>query len=572
MTNVLTWPATMPLIGMVFLPIGLGIISYLWDKKSVKYLVFFIQATLFVMSLFYLQVLTETPQMLEQLSKMPLPLGMTLRLDRLSSVMLVLSNLLFWLLLLFNYHKLYMDGRFNFLYLTLQGIINGIFLSNDLFNIYLLVEVATILVCIMIMYKKDAMAMYDGMVYLLVNMVAMAFFVFGIAFIYKHFGRFDLSGIERDMLQVTLVSPLYLPFALMFAAACLKAAVLPLFSWLPKAHSTASAPSIVSAILSGIFVKTGVYLLLRVTQLFDAAIDIDVFVQILGMITAIFGFIFAIVQTDIKAILAYHTISQVGLMLIGFYSGTEAGYSGGLLHLFSHGIFKSLLFIIAGLLIEIYKSRQVTNFGSLLKRSPVVAFALVIAMLSITGAPLFSGSVSKHLISSGYQGLYGGPLFYFISLGTMVSFLKVGFYAFKPIKKERDSILKVTHYPLRWNQIAVLITMGALCILLGQLDGISLNLLTGLDGYGNLWFGEGNTLFRLLGNFLNSGFFVQKIFQYLIVVAVAVPVFKYLIVQRSFVGVVRSIDLSYNIIILMLTIFFVFSLVTISMVGSGFVS
>lgn len=554
MTTLPSNPLIVPLVTMVFLPMILGMVAYLIPKGRFKAFVIVFQAAMFFVSCYYLFQLKNTPAIIEYLSRLPLPLGMSLRLDRLSGAMLLLSNFLFCMLLLFNYHKHYMDGRFYFLFLSLQGLINGIFLSNDLFNIYLMVEVATIVVGVLIMYKKDAMAMYDGMIYLLVNMVAMAFFLFGIGFIYKHFGRFDLSGIEAAMLRVTLVKPLYLPFALMFTAVCLKAAVLPLYSWLPKAHSTASAPSIVSAVLSGIFVKTGLYLLIRVTGLFDAALDVSEFVRLLGVLTAIFGFIFAVAQTDIKAVLAYHTISQVGLMLMGFFSGDQTGYSGGLLHLLNHGVFKSLLFLCAGILVEVYRNRELSRFGGVLKVNLVLAGALIVGILSITGAPFFSGGTSKYLIGSAYNGGIGSWMVWFISLGTLVSFSKLAFYIFRPASTGVYSNIGAAPYKLRWNQVVVLLIMSGVCLSLGQLGTHGHYVLTGAKALGNIWFNET----------LLIGLISRKWFEFAWMSVLAYVIYRWILAPTPLLEYVRRIDLSYNSIMLAVVLFFTSSLIFVS--------
>lgn len=549
----MTTPLALPLLAMVLVPILAGLGAYFLLNKPFKMLVFVMQLALLAITVGYFEVLKGTPVIIELLSKLPLPLGMSLRLDRLSAVMLLLSNFLFWVLLLFNFNKHYMDKRFYLLFLALQGLINGIFLSNDLFNIYLFIELATIVVSVLIMYKKDAVAMYDGMLYLMVNMVAMALFLFGIAFIYKHFGRFDLSGIEDAMYQVTLVKPLFLPMSLMVTAACLKAAVLPLYSWLPKAHSTASAPSVVSAILSGIFVKTGVYLLLRMTALFEPAIDMGQIMQVLAAATALFGLIFAVAQTDIKGILAYHTISQVGLMLMGFYSGTDLGYQAGLYHLLNHGVFKSLLFIVAGLLVEQYRSRELKDYGGLMQLSPGVGIALLSGMLSIMGAPLFSGGASKYWLSKALTSPYSW-VFMLVSLGTVLSFIKLGSYAFGSTRPKTAS-----RHPLTWNQKLALGVMVLVSLLLGSVGAPLQGYILGMSASPLVWW---------------QGVFAawpmwSKGLEFILYVGLGYGIYHYSISKARWVGLVKRIDLTYNGIMLAIVVFLAVSFTTIYWVSGA---
>jgi multicomponent Na+:H+ antiporter subunit D len=123
------------------------------------------------------------------------------------------------------------------------------------------------------------------------------------------------------------MKPLYLPYALILTAVCLKAALMPLFSWLPKAHGTPSAPSVVSAVLSGLYVKNGIYLFIRCQSAFQP-IDVSTFFLVAGAVTAIAGAVFAIAQSDIKLILSYHTVSQIGLIMVALNMGSETAAVG----------------------------------------------------------------------------------------------------------------------------------------------------------------------------------------------------------------------------------------------------
>jgi multicomponent Na+:H+ antiporter subunit D len=522
----------LPLIAYVITPILFGLMCYIVPNRYTKTAATVLQVLLFMATLHAFSQLGTKNEIIQLLSKHRLPAGMSLRLDYLSAVMLLLSNFLFMSMVIFSRHKGYMNKLFIFLFLSLHGIINGIFLSNDLFNVYILVEVATVIVSILIMFKKDAMSMYDGMIYLLVNMVAMAFFLFGIAYVYKYFGLFDFIGIQNLMPLVTNPKPLFLPFTFLLTAVSLKAAVMPLFSWLPKAHGTASAPSIVSAILSGIFVKTGVYLLIRITVLFDIALDVSPLLLWTGYGTAIAGFVFAIAQTDIKAILAYHTISQVGLMMIGLHSDTPFGYQGGVYHVINHGIFKSLLFIIAGVMIEIYHTRNISQMKGMWWRSRWLSVALIVAVLSITGAPFFSGGFSKTMIAYGASAGLHANLLVFIGLGTMTSFVKFILAIFK--RENQDH----ARFILPANQKIGLGLLMVACFVLGA-------------------FGEPINLYLMGNRFsLSWSYQMSKLFTYGAQYAFALLVYKIWLSKSPILRYLRRLELTFNSIMLALASFF----------------
>lgn len=396
---------TLTLYLLVMLPISIGLLLYVFNRFLSKTVAVGVQVLLLGLSAYYV-VFTQTAVIQLPLLNVPLPYGMLLEIDALSAVMLFLNNLLFLTFTVFSYHKSYMNRLFLFLFLSLQGLINALFMSTDFFNVYILIEVATITVSVLIMFKKDRQSMYDGMLYLTVNMIGMAFFLFGVGLLYKSFGVLDFKHITAGILNIENPKALNLAFSFLLTGIGLKAAILPLFSWLPKAHGTASAPSIVSAVLSGIFVKVGVYMLIRLQIMFAPIIDMQSLLLILGFTTSIAGFIFAISQEDIKLILAYHTISQIGLILIGLGGTAALNYQGGVYHILSHGIFKSLFFILAGVLSERYKTRKIKKMKGLWQISKPLSCILLIAVFSITGAPFFSGGYSKYFISYGYDAVF----------------------------------------------------------------------------------------------------------------------------------------------------------------------
>lgn len=509
------------LLIFVMLPIIYSLTSYILKKSVSKYAVLLIPTYLFLLSIFYTHTI-DNKEILFYLTDIPLPYSMALRIDRLSSTMLLLNNFLFMCMFCFSFKKEYFNHTFIFLFLSLEGLINGIFLSTDLFNIYVLIEVSTVAVSILIMFKKDSQSMYDGLIYLIVNMVAMAFFLFGIGYLYKYFGVLDFISLKSKILELDNPKVLFLPFAFLFNGVGLKAAIMPLYSWLPKAHGTASAPSVVSAILSGIFVKIGVYLIIRMQYLFESAIDINSILLFLGFFTAIAGFVFAMSQIDIKSILAYHTISQVGLIIAGISGPYLYNSYGGYYHIIAHGIFKSLLFLISGVLIHHYKTRDISKMHSLWLANKTLAIVLIFAILSITGAPFFSGGYSKYFISKGYNSNYISLIFWVINLGTMISFIK--FFKIIPIKKSSSC----NQLKLHLNEILVLCLMGFFCFSLGI---------------------NGNYFFKFILNVdLHFSIMSQlaKIPLYLINYIIGIFIYKYILKDSEFIKKVRKFDLSFN--------------------------
>jgi len=285
----------------------------------------------------------------------------------------------------------------------------------------------------------------------------------------------------------------------------LKCALVPLFSWLPKAHGTPGAPSSVSAILSGLHIKSGVYLFLRVQALFQG-IALSEFFLALGIITGIVGFIFALSQSDIKLILAYHTISQIGLIMIGLNIDNTYTFAGGLYHVINHALFKSALFLSAGMIIHAYGTRDIYKISGVLRKIPSVGAATIMAVLGITGAPLFNGSISKYFIVSGTNWLVTGAMI-FINLGTIISFIKYSSILFGHSEREID-ISKIDGC-----QRAAILILGVLCFVGGifgeQFIELMFNIKVSVDSTGYL---QKAALFVLSGiaGYLIFKYYVKK--------------------------------------------------------------
>lgn len=202
-------------------------------------------------------------------------------------------------------------------------------------------------------------------------------------------------------------------FWLALAGFGVKAGLFPLHIWLPSAHS--SAPSHVSAILSGVAIKMGIYGIVRFSGWLPQPAGADWFVVGLGLVSAVLGVAFALGQHDLKRLLAYHSVENIGIILLGIGFGMVAlnadmpewgalAFAGGLLHVWNHGVFKALLFLGAGSVVHATGTRQMSQLGGLWKRMPWTAGCFALGAAAISGLPPLNGFVSEWLI---YLGLFG---------------------------------------------------------------------------------------------------------------------------------------------------------------------
>ncbi len=449
----------MALYFFILIPVVAGLAFFLVPGRKAIWVALILQLMLLAMTIVnFIYILNHGPieYILGDFNKAA---TITLWCDNLSGAMLMLTALIFLICFAFGLVDRFMNNRFVFFFLVLQSLVITIFLSRDLFNLYVVTEVSTIVVAVLIMFKKDRRSMYDGMLYLVTNVAAMTFYLLGTAFLYRTFGTLDMDLIETGMHSVENPGAMVLPFALIMTGICLKCAFIPLFSWLPKAHATPSAPVIISVVLSGLYVKCGIFMFIRAREVFLPVIEVDVAFLLIGVATGIVGFVLAISQKDIKRILAFHTVSQMGLVLMGLASKGEEAYYGGVLHALNHAVFKSLLFLTAGVVISAYGTRNVTKIRGVFKAMPYVSVTAFAAMLGITGAPLFNGSISKYFIEHGFAGSVIEYFVIFINLGTIISFIKISqiFFGESEIEKIKVDI---------WKKMSLSV-MAALCLGMG---------------------------------------------------------------------------------------------------------
>ncbi|MEC6747225.1 proton-conducting transporter membrane subunit [Marinilactibacillus sp. XAAS-LB27] len=424
------------LYSLVLAPIIFGLLAYVVNKKIATVLLLVFQFLFGLYAFYVFFTVNSSGALLWNAGGYPDGVALSLYADPISSVMVLFTAIFYFAFLVYAIRQTYFKPLFYFMFMVLEGLMMGLFLSSDLFNIFVFLEVSTVVVSILIMINKEKQAIYDGMIYFFVNVIGTAFLLFGIAMIYRTFGMLDIRMIQEAMSQIEDPKSVILPYAFMMTTVSLKTAVTPLFSWLPKAHGTPSAPPVVSAILSGLYIKSGVYLFIRFSNMYASAIDMHEFFFWIGFITSTVGFVMALGQHDIKLILAYHTVSQVGLIMMGLNMASEIAFWGAVYHIFNHAIFKSTLFLTAGLIYDEYDTRDVYQIRGLFKRMPLVAIATALAMLGITGAPFFNGSISKYMIAHGTYDYSTTILLNIVNLGTTMSFIKYATMLFGKNPKE----------------------------------------------------------------------------------------------------------------------------------------
>ncbi|MFK5889412.1 MAG: proton-conducting transporter membrane subunit [Flavobacteriaceae bacterium] len=270
---------------------------------------------------------------------------------------------------------------------------------------------------LVIFESKKPDVIKTGIRYLVQMHIAFLALLIGFILVYNYSGVLGFDGLSLldPNLKILNISGLLVIFLCFFIGFSIKAGFFPLHTWLPHAHP--AAPSHVSGVMSGVMIKMGIYGIIRVLfNLPELSLSMGLIIFFVAIFTGVFGVMSAIVQHDLKQLLAYHSIENIGIIGIGIGLGVLGqvynqptvaflGWSGALLHIFNHSLFKSLLFYAAGSVYLKTHTRDLNKLGGLLKVMPYTAYAFLIGSIAISGIPPFNGFISEFLM---YNGFFDG--------------------------------------------------------------------------------------------------------------------------------------------------------------------
>lgn len=345
----------------------------------------------------------------------------------------------------------------------------GVIYCGDYLVLFLFWEMMAFASTFLIWFNKDKDALAAGFRYLLVHTVGGVILLLGFVLRYQATG--DLSFILLDQNQADLST------WLIMIGLMLNAAVVPLHSWLPDAYSK-------STITGGVFMcafttKTAVYTLARAFAGFDVLI-------VLGVVMAIYGIIYALKENDIRRLLGWEIVSQVGYMVAGVGIGTALAINGTAAHAFAHILYKGLLFMGAGAIIRATGTSKLTELGGLYKKMPATMFFILIGGASVSAFPLFSGFVSKSMIiAASYEEhlLIAGFLLTLVSVGTYIAAgLRLPWLLFfsdyRGDKANKDTYEKFeTACDPPWNMYIAMLIASILCFVVGAFPAVLYTLL-----------------------------------------------------------------------------------------------
>jgi multicomponent Na+:H+ antiporter subunit D len=365
-----------------------------------------------------------------QVGGWPAPFGITLIADRFSAIMLLVSAILILVVLVYALGQLDDEREFQLhfhpVYLVLSAGVSASFLTGDLFNLFVAFEIMLIASYVLITLGANRGQIRPGMTYVVINLLASVLFVTAVAFVYAATGTVNMAQLAVRIAELPEGLRLALGYLLLIVFG-VKAGIFPLFFWLPDSYPTAPAP--ITALFAGLLTKVGVYTLIRTqTLMFPHDGSPSLVILVIAGLTMLVGVLGAIAQNDIKRILSFHIVSQIGYMVFGLGLFTLAGLAGAVYYIVHHIVVKTSLFLVGGLVETSVGSGALRELGGIARRAPVLGLLFLVAAFSLAGLPPFSGFVAKLLlVQEGLNLNHGGivAVSLLVSLLTLFSMTKI---------------------------------------------------------------------------------------------------------------------------------------------------
>ncbi|MEE8438666.1 MAG: monovalent cation/H+ antiporter subunit D family protein [Micropepsaceae bacterium] len=343
----------------------------------------------------------------------PPPFGIEYRVDLLNAIVLLLVSVIAAVTIPFAYRSVKFEigaARRPWFYamflLCLTGLL-GVAITGDAFNAFVFLEISSLSSYVLIALGRDRRALLAAYQYLIMGTIGATFYVIGVGFLYILTGSLNLVDIAARVAELDPAQSRALLTALAFitVGVCLKLALFPLHFWLPNAY--AYAPSFVTVFLSATATKVAIYLLIRFYfTVFGGALDFDALpvmdiLLVLSLAAMFVASIIAVFQTNLKRMLAYSSVAQIGYMTLGLSIANTQALTGSIVHMINHGIMKAALFLALGAVFYRVNSVRLSDICGIGRSMPITMTAFTLAGLGIIGVPGTAGFISKWYLATG---------------------------------------------------------------------------------------------------------------------------------------------------------------------------
>lgn len=364
----------------------------------------------------------------------PAPIGITLIADRLSAIMLLAGSVMLLAVLVYAIGEPGAERNhvgFQSVYLVLAAGVSASLLTGDLFTLFVAFEMMLTASYVLLTLGGRREQVRAGMTYVVISLLASTLFVSMLALVYSATSTVNMADLAVRIPQLPVGEQQF--FAVMMLVVFgIKAALFPLFFWLPDSYPTAPSPII--AVFAGLLTKVGVYAIIRTqTLFFPSESRPATLILVLAGATMLVGVLGAIAQTDIKRILSFTIISQIGFMVMGLGFFTIAGLAAAVFAIMHHIVVKTALFLTGGLVEHAGGSSRLRRLGGMMTAFPMLAALFLISVFTLVGVPPFSGFVAKLALTeagfaSGEYVVVGVSLL--VSLLTIVAMMRIWTGAF----------------------------------------------------------------------------------------------------------------------------------------------
>ena len=451
--------AHLPVLAVVLPLLGAPLCMLLRSKSSARLFAIAIAWGTLLIAWNILDTVLTTGVISYELGGFPPPLGIELRIDAANAYLLVLVTAIASVVFMFgpgSAGAVVPEGRHPFFYtallLALAGLL-GMTVTGDAFNVFVFLEVSSLASYALIALGHGRRAPMAAFSYLIMGTIGGTLFLLGVGLLYQMTGTLNMADLAERLPAVIETRTVVLALALLTVGISIKLAVYPLHQWLPNAY--AHAPSVVSAFLAATSTKVMYYVLVRVIfTIFGAAfvfdtLHSDYLLMPLAVIAMFGGSLAAIYQRDLKRLLAYSSVAQVGYMMLGLTFASVTGVTAGLVHVFNHALMKGGLFLAVGCVTAQVGSSALVDLRGLGRRMPLTAAAMVVGGLALIGVPGTVGFVSKwYLVMA---ALEAGN--YLVAAMVLLSSLLAVVYVWRVVElcyfsEPPDSLSPVTREPV----------------------------------------------------------------------------------------------------------------------------
>lgn len=409
---------------IILLPMVVSLAMPLLRKGNIaRSLCVVVQVVLAVLSLALLVNLWggENQSFTYAMGHFPAPFGNELRAGPLEAMMSLTFSLVMLFSLLGGSYDIAKDiqKRKAYLYYLLIGLLTtslmALVYTNDIFTAYVFIEINTVAACAIVVAKENGETVRATVKYLIMSVVGSGLFLLSTSILYGLTGHLLMQP-AHEVIQVLAATgqyhvPLIVTLGLFAVSIAVKCALFPFHTWLPDAHGSATTTS--SAVLSGLVLKGYIVLFIKLVYRvygFEVVRELGVLQVLfgLGLAGMIIGSILAFTQRDIKRMIAYSSVAQIGYIFLGIGLGTDFGFTAASFHIMAHAFTKSMLFISAGSLINTAGSKDIRGMAGAARKNKIAGAAFVVGAASMVGVPLFAGFASKfYLADAAMGGQYG---------------------------------------------------------------------------------------------------------------------------------------------------------------------